>query len=206
MSRPHIIIIGAGGHCHSCIDVIEQDGRFEIAGIVDKVPDKEPGGLLGYPLLGCDEDMALLRQQYKYAFVGVGQIRNVAVRLKLFNRLNELGYLLPTIVSPRAYVSGHAEIGSGSIVMHNAVVNANALIGAGCILNSSSLVEHDAVVGDYTHVSTGAVVNGAARIGNCCFIGSGATVVQGVDLPDGFFVKAGSLVRPAGDCSRGNAL
>jgi len=31
-----IILIGAGGHCKSVIDVIEQEARFEIAGIIDK--------------------------------------------------------------------------------------------------------------------------------------------------------------------------
>ena len=31
-----IVLIGAGGHCKSVIDVIEEEGRFKIAGILDK--------------------------------------------------------------------------------------------------------------------------------------------------------------------------
>ena len=31
-----IILIGGGGHCKSVIDVIEQENRFTIAGIIDK--------------------------------------------------------------------------------------------------------------------------------------------------------------------------
>ncbi len=27
--------MGGGGHCKSCIDVIEQEGKYKIAGIVD---------------------------------------------------------------------------------------------------------------------------------------------------------------------------
>ena len=34
--KPEIILLGGGGHCRSCIDVIEQAGDFNIAGIVDK--------------------------------------------------------------------------------------------------------------------------------------------------------------------------
>ena len=30
-----IILIGGGGHCKSCIDVLEQEGRFQIVGIID---------------------------------------------------------------------------------------------------------------------------------------------------------------------------
>lgn len=35
-SKLKIILIGGGGHCHSVIDVIEQENRFNIAGIIDK--------------------------------------------------------------------------------------------------------------------------------------------------------------------------
>ena len=31
-----IVLIGGGGHCKSVIDVIEQENKFEIAGIIDK--------------------------------------------------------------------------------------------------------------------------------------------------------------------------
>ena len=45
--KEKIILIGGGGHCRACIDVIEQEGRFTIAGIVD-VPEKsEVKRLLG---------------------------------------------------------------------------------------------------------------------------------------------------------------
>ena len=33
--KKNIILIGGGGHCKSCIDVIEAEDKFEIAGIVD---------------------------------------------------------------------------------------------------------------------------------------------------------------------------
>jgi len=32
--KEQIILIGGGGHCKSCIDVIEQKGRFAIAGTI----------------------------------------------------------------------------------------------------------------------------------------------------------------------------
>ena len=31
-----LIIIGSGGHALSCIDVIERENKYKIAGIVDK--------------------------------------------------------------------------------------------------------------------------------------------------------------------------
>ena len=34
--KPQILLIGGGGHCKSVIDVIEMEGSFEIAGIIDQ--------------------------------------------------------------------------------------------------------------------------------------------------------------------------
>ena len=36
MSREKIVLVGGGGHCHSVIDVIELEDKYEIIGIVDK--------------------------------------------------------------------------------------------------------------------------------------------------------------------------
>ena len=55
--------------------------------------------------------------------------------------LNQLNYSLPFIISPTGYVSKHAKIGEGTIVMHNTIVNANARIGKNCIINNKSLIK-----------------------------------------------------------------
>jgi phage gp45-like len=34
VTKSDLILIGAGGHSRSCIDVIEQEGKYRIAGLV----------------------------------------------------------------------------------------------------------------------------------------------------------------------------
>ena len=193
MSEKKIILLGGGGHCRSCIDVIEKGKEFSIAGIVEKNSNKNYSQVLDYPVTGCDDDLESLRKSYDYAFITLGQTGASDIRQKLFKKLKSLNFILPVIVSPLAYVSKYAEIGEGTIIMHHAVVNAGADIGKNCILNTKCLVEHDTIIGDHTHISTAAVVNGGATIGSGNFIGSNATVVQGVKLPDSYFLKANSL-------------
>ena len=193
MSKPRVLLIGAGGHCRSCIDVIEAEGLFEIGGIVDK-DTVEASDILGYRVIGADDDLPKLKSKYDYALVTVGQIKSSAVRGKLVRLLGDAGFQMPVIVSPVAQVSKHAELGEGTIVMHGAMVNAGAKIGRNCIINSRSLIEHDAEIGDCVHISTGAIVNGGTRVGNNSFIGSGAVLVHGITLPDYSFVRAGRLV------------
>jgi sugar O-acyltransferase (sialic acid O-acetyltransferase NeuD family) len=189
-----IILVGSGGHARSCIDVIEQHGFFAIAGLVE---NNEPinEDVLGYPIVGSDNDLLLLHAQYKFALVSIGQIKSSSSRVAAYQRLKEIGYILPAIISPRAYVSRHANVGEGTVIMHGAIVNANAVIGKNCILNSRALIEHDAVVGDHCHISTGAIVNGEAKIGKESFIGSGAVTRQLIDIEEQSVIGAGSFVK-----------
>jgi len=184
-----IILIGGGGHCSSVIDVIEQEGNYTIAGIVDK---KELIGqeVLGYKVIGCDDDLEELFLKYKYALVTVGQIKSNTLRVKLFTILKKIGYALPVIVSPLAYVSKHAKVEEGTVVLHDALVNVNATVGVNCIVNSKALIEHDAIIGEHCHISTATVINGGVVVNANSFVGSNATtkeysVVNGVNRAGG---------------------
>ncbi len=188
-----LILIGGGGHCKSCIDVIEQENKYQIAGIVDP---NEPIGekILGYPIIGCDDDLPELIKEYKNALITVGQIRSAALRIKLYRLAKEAKANLPIIISPLAYVSKHAKIDEGTIVMHHVLVNAEAQIGINNIINSKALIEHEAVVGNHNHISTAAKLNGQVKVQDECFIGSGSTIANNVSIVNNVIVPAGSSV------------
>ena len=189
----NIILIGGGGHCKSVIDVIEQEGRFKIAGIVDK-PELLGSKVLGYPIIGSDSDLDNLVKKYQYALITVGQIKSSSLRIKLFDLAVEAGFILPSIISPNSYVSQHASIGSGTVVMHKALINANTIIGDNCIVNSKALIEHDCRISEHCHISTNATINGGVVVESGCFIGSGATTKELITIKKNSFIKAGSLV------------
>ena len=120
-----IILIGGGGHCKSVIDVIEQEGLYKIVGIIDK---HQVAGMdiLGYSVIGTDSELKVLAKKYKNALITVGQIKSPDLRKELFNLALKAGFSFPAIISPRSYVSKHAIIGNGTVVMHNVLINANA--------------------------------------------------------------------------------
>lgn len=168
--KEKLILIGSGGHALSCADVIELEGRFEIDGVV--LENEEAKNALSYPILGTDADLKSLLKDYKFAFLALGQIKSPLRRMELFERLKILGFILPSIISPLAYVSKNATLDEGSIVMHHALINAGAKVGKACIINSKALIEHTAVVEDFCHISTAAVVNGECVVKKGSFLGS----------------------------------
>ena len=190
----NILLIGAGGHARSCIDVLEVEKQFKISGLIEKAEPISKENL-GYPTIGIDNDLYDLRKKYKYALITVGQIKSPEIRIKLYKLLKKLNFILPIIISPYAYVSKHAQIGEGSIIMHGAIVNANAIIGSNCIINNRALIEHDAVIGDHCHIATGAIINGEVSVENETFIGSGAVTKQAISIGKNCVIGAGVVLK-----------
>src|SRR3546814_12133204 len=110
MTHAPLLLIGAGGHALACIDVIEAQRGFRIQGLLG-LPAEKGEQRLGYPVLGCDEDLPTLALPDTNALVCLGQIKSPEPRMQLFARLRELGYILPAIVAPTAWVSPYAYIG-----------------------------------------------------------------------------------------------
>lgn len=187
-----ILLIGGGGHCKSVIDVIEQENKYEIIGIVDT---KENIGkkVLDYEIIACDDDLKELFKTCQNAVVTIGHIKSNALRVKLFAKLKNIGFNIPVIISPLAYVSKYANIDEGTVVMHHALINANVKIGKNCIINTKALIEHDCIVEDNCHISTASVLNGGVIVRANTFFGSNATSKQDIII-DGF-IKAGELIR-----------
>lgn len=194
MTKPSMILIGAGGHARACIDVIEQHGQYQIAGLVG-LQEEMHTRHLGYTVIATDADLPRLANDYEYALVTVGQLHSPNTRIRLYQRAVELGLSLPGIVAPTAHVATHASIGAGTILMHRAIVNAGARVGRNCIINSTALVEHDAVIEDHCHVSTGAIVNGSVSIGAGSFVGSGSVIKDGITIGRNCVVGLGLSVR-----------
>ena len=194
MTKPSAILIGAGGHAHACIDIIEQHGQYQIAGLIGMQEEMHTQHL-GYAVIATDAELPRLAREYQYAVITVGQIDTPDKRISLYQKAIELGFSLPDIIAPTAHVSDHATVGAGTIVMHGAIVNAGARVGKNCIINTRALVEHDAVVEDHCHISTGALLNGSVRIGAGSFVGSGSVIKDGITLGGRCVVGTGLCLR-----------
>jgi sugar O-acyltransferase (sialic acid O-acetyltransferase NeuD family) len=192
MNQKNLILIGGGGHCKSVIDVAESAG-YKILGVLD-MPEEVGNSVLDYMVIGTDDDIPQYAQKADF-IITVGFIKNPSIRIRIYNKVKQVGGKLATIVASTAHVSRYASLGEGTVVMHQAVVNAGAKVGNNCIINTFCNIEHDAVIGDQSHISTGTMVNGDCKIGECVFIGSQSVIANGVTVADNIIVGAGSIVR-----------
>ncbi len=188
-----LILVGGGGHCISCIDVIEATKKYQIKGIIDNNISIK-NNVSGYKLLGDDANFLDKNLTKKYFLITVGQLSDYKIRKRLYENYLKRGAKFPVIISPNAYVSGNSEVSSGTIIMHGVTLNSNTKIKENCIINSNALIEHDAIIESNCHISTGSIVNGGSKIGSCTFVGSGAIIYENISVGNNCVIQAGSIV------------
>ena len=191
--KPNLVLIGGGGHCVSVIDIIENGNEFNILGILES--NIIENNILGYKILGGDNLIPELVNENTYFLITVGQIKSYSIRKKISKILIENKAKLAIVISSLAYVSRHANIEEGSVIMNHAVVNAKSKIGKNCIINTMSNMEHGVLIGDFCHISTCAVVNGESVIGNGTFIGSNATISNNISIKENSIISAGKFIK-----------
>ena len=189
-----IILIGAGGHAKSCIDVIEKTKKYKIIGLID---NKLSVGtkVLGYKVIGTDSELKyLFKRDIKFAHIAIGSIKDSSLRKYLFVKLSEIGFKFPVIISPQALVSKYCYIDAGTIIMNHVIINTDVKIGKNCIINNKALIDHDCYIDDHSHIATSVTINSTVKIGKLCFVGSGSIIRQNITVQDSSFVNMGSIV------------
>jgi len=191
-----LIIFGGGGHGKTVIDMVRALGTYRIVGIIDD--GLHPGSdVLGVTVLGGAADLPEWRARgIRLAVNAVGGIGNVAVRIKIFEILEQAGFICPTLVHPTAFVERSAVLEAGVQVCTHAYVGSAARVGFGTLINAGAIVHHDCQLGRVVNLSPGATLAGNVRVEDHAQIGMLATVnVQiaigkGARLGNGCTVKA----------------
>lgn len=170
--KQNLLIIGAGIYGLVAREIAESMGCFDCIAFVDDGAKETPDGI---PVIGTTKDLEVLSGEYKNAVVAIG---NPAVRLRLLQKIeNETLMRVATLVSPQAYISRTAQIGSGSIVEPMAVIHTGCVIGKGCIISAGAVVNHASLCGDGVHVDCNATVAGNTAVPGGIKVTSG-TVYQ----------------------------
>ncbi|MEM7675900.1 MAG: hypothetical protein AAF449_07845, partial [Myxococcota bacterium] len=190
MSRPRLVIIGAGGH-GGCVADIAQLGGWHVAGYLDT--QRNPGECVGgHPILGGDrllDDRDFVNQHAFALGIGDPEVRS-AYGKKLITR----GALVPAIINPNSLVSPHAEIGQGVVMLGFNAVNHQAIIQNFVVLDWNATVGHHSVVGEGVFLGPGVQITGHCRLGPHVYFGVGSRTVPKIEVGAGSIVGAGATV------------
>lgn len=185
-----IIIFGAGGQAKETIDLIEENIKGKIIGLIDK--RKSDTKVFNYNVLGTDKELDSIIKKYKVTHFAVA-IGDVKVRYKLYNLAK--GKLKPlSIISKKAYISKYAKVGEHVTIYPGVVINADATIGKNVLINSNASIAHEVKIGDHVDINPGANIAGKAIIEGFCFIGIGTSIREGLHISENTTIGGGAMV------------
>jgi len=190
----NLLLIGGGGHCKSIIDSLLDKNDYSKIAVID-MPEKIGTNILGIPVIGNDNDIKdLYNLEYTYGFVSIGTIGNTDLKVKLYNKIKNIGFTVPNIFDVTSTINKYSELGDGIYAGKKSVVNADVKIGSGVIINTGAIIEHDCEISDFCHIAPGAVLCGNVKIGRNTHIGAGTVVKQGVTIGANAMIGIGSVV------------
>lgn len=159
-----LLIVGAGGHGNVVAETAEACGYSNIQ-FVDDNNERAIGKL---------SDLKKLKIDFEEAFVGIG---NNIFRDKIMDTLIDLGYSIPILIHPTAYLSKSANISDGTIVEPRAIVNAHTIVGRGSIISVGSIIDHDVKIGKACHINSGAIVKAGGTVRDYTKLEAGEVVL-----------------------------
>ena len=188
MTTMRAVIIGGGRHSACIVDVAARLG-YRLVGCVDSILPAGTPAYGGLTVIGTEDLLESLYQDgVTTAFIGIGGPTENTPRAKIYFRLREIGFHLPPLIHPAAYIAPGVTVGPGSVVLAMASIGPNSSVGANAIVNQGSVVCHDCVVEDHVHLAPGAILAGG------CIIETGATIGMGTTVFMNVVVGAWSLV------------
>lgn len=188
-----MIIVGGGNKAKIIINTITKLNEYEIIGYTE---NRDMGSLLGVKYLGTEDILADIIKVDKSCCAALGLEYNSVSNepYRLFEKIKNLGYKLPVIISPNALVNEEVSVGEGTIILDFSIINVGSVIGNGVILNNGAIIEHDCKVGNFVHFSTGAIIGGGVEVGDNSIIGMGAKVIQYKKVGKNCLIEIGSIV------------
>jgi sugar O-acyltransferase (sialic acid O-acetyltransferase NeuD family) len=192
MKKKYIIGYGAGGHAGVLIDTLQDNKEFKIIGLIDNIKKKKAHG---FRILGNDNELDnIIKKGIKNVFFGIAGIKNVKRNIKLYNKLESLGFNIVSVIHKSSIISKTTKMGKSIKIFPGVKVNSNVKIGKNVLLNTGCIIEHDCVIDDHAQIGPGAYLGGGVKVKKGSFIGLGARINQQLIIEENSIVGSGSVV------------
>lgn len=190
----NIVLIGGGNQAHYTIDIIEKEGKYNIAGIIDSVHDIG-SDRFGYKILGRQEDIFEIIKKHKIEG-GVISIGDNWSRYYVYNQIIKLApdFKFINAIHPSVIIGNNVKLGFGIVAMAGCIFNPKATIGNFTFFATGAQVEHDNYIDDFSSISAGSITGGYVKLGKFSAITLGVTVMDRVEIGENVVIGSGSLI------------
>lgn len=145
----NLLILGAGSHGDDVYEIAKSLRVFNKIDFLDDDISLERA-------IGKWNDAEGLFEQYPMAIVAVG---DETTRRKWIEKLSVLGFIIPTLIHPTAFIPEGVTVGSGTVICARSTISTGVTIGKGCIVTSGSTVPRKTTIPDYGYFDFDKVIH-----------------------------------------------
>jgi sugar O-acyltransferase (sialic acid O-acetyltransferase NeuD family) len=186
-SPSNLIIVGAGGHALSVGDAALSAG-WTVVGFYS--PDGAGSASILGPVLTSLDALDLSETAFALG-IGTNHLRQTVAE-DISQRFAQTEIV--SIVHATAWVSPHATVRPGAVILAHTSVGPGSTVGHGALLNIGTSLDHESSLGDYASLGPGARTGGNVSVGERTMIGIQAGILHGVTVGSDCVVGANSLV------------
>lgn len=189
-----IAIIGSSGHAKVVIDIILNEKRYELCGLIDDYK-KKGEKVMNFPILGKIEELPGIIHKHLITGIIIAIGDNFArskVAAHIKNICPEISFI--KTIHPSALIASDVEIGLGTIIAAGSIIGPCCKIGDHCILNTNSSLDHDSAMDDFSSIAPKVATGGNCNIGAYSAIGIGTTLIHKINIGKNSVIGAASLV------------
>lgn len=188
-----IFVLGIGKNSIAFIDLLEDCG-YTVGGLFHYNMDKKGESYFEFIIKNSFEELFASDITGKYFILTMG---NIGIREQLYNKITQLGGIVPTLIHPTAVVSKRCTIGNGVLVLPHSVIQADTVIGDNVVITMNTCITHSAIVGNHSFISGHCMIGASVEVGEKVHIGQGSIVVSGAvnTIGDNSILGAGSVLR-----------
>ena len=183
-----LYIYGAGGVGRETIQLIENEGKWNIKGFLDDSKELNKKIIDNIEVVGTSE---MIRDLPENSYIALC-IANPLIKKKIVDKHKNVNWA--TLISPSIFRARNSEIGNGSIIYHNNTISIDTKIGKFVYINFNSIIPHDNIIGDYVSIMNSVTLSGAVHVEEGTLIGSNAVIIQGIKIGKNVIIGAGAVV------------
>jgi sugar O-acyltransferase (sialic acid O-acetyltransferase NeuD family) len=179
-----VVIIGAGKGAEVVIDLLRDDLRKKIVGLVDDNLKEMPN--YSYPILECSvEDFPdkIERSSFDTVIISFGaDLRSMIKRYEVFKQYKSKGIKFTNVISSKALIKSGVIIGEGNLLGDNVYIGTMTEIGDNNSISYSAIIGHHNTIGSHNLIAPSVNTSGSVIIGDNCILPAGVNVINRVRI------------------------
>jgi len=188
-----IIIIGNNTFSKEIVNILENQKKYEIFGILD-IYNLGLNRKYSKVINGFDNFEEIVNTENIYGCVLA--VENNFERREIRERVIGLNCDLKfiSIIHSSAVIGKNVFLGLGTIILAGVVINSDSIIGDFCIIKAQSSIGHEGILNNFSSVSFGVITGGNMNLGECSVVLFGCEVIENITIGDYSIIGMGSLV------------